>query len=118
MTGRALTVRQAGRVTVAAAPAEIDTLNVAQVRYELTALIEARPPVVVLDLTATTFCDSAGVATLVRLAKEAAAAQVGWRLAVSGPVLRVIELLGADHVLEVYPALDAALNGDQGGRAS
>jgi anti-sigma B factor antagonist len=58
---------------------------------------------VVLDMTATTFCDCAAVRVLVQAHKHAAARGVELRLAVSGAaVRRVLALLEADRMLAVY----------------
>lgn len=125
MTEHLLTVRRAGSFAVAELPKDVDATNTGHIREELAALIAGRPPMVVVDMTRTTFCDSSGVATLVRLAKDAASAQVAWRVAVSDPVLRVMHLIRADQVMEVYGSLAAALGeesspgprrpGEQGG---
>lgn len=68
---------------------------------------------VVADLTATTFCDSAGVRHLLLADERARAGQVELRLAVSsaGSVQRVLGLTGVDRVLAVYRTLDAAITG-------
>ncbi len=112
MSGQGLTVRTQGSLAVAGLPADVDVVSLEHIREGLASLIASRPGAIVVDMTATRFCDSAGVAALVRLSKQAAAAQVPWRVAVSGAVLRVMQLLGADQVMEVHPSLAAAL-GDE-----
>lgn len=63
----------------------------------------------VADMTATTFCDSAGITALVRAARRAAANGATMRLATaSPPVLRVFSLLGIDQLIDVHPSVEAA----------
>jgi anti-sigma B factor antagonist len=60
-------------------------------------------------MTATTFCDSAGITALVRAARRAAATGATMRLAVIAPsVLRIFSLVGIDRLIDVYPSVDAA----------
>ena len=64
----------------------------------------------VVDMTSTTFLDSAGVTALVRAARRAAATEATLRLAVTAPpVLRVLSLVGIDRLIEVYPGLPDAM---------
>ena len=92
-------------------PDEIDVLNAGSVGEQLVAAIV--PGVaVVADLSMTTFCDCAGVYSLLLAHREASASNAELRLVVrSRAVLRILELLGADQVLPVYPDLSAALAG-------
>lgn len=112
MTAGELPVRRIGTLVVAELPEEIDLLNVAGIQQQLTALLRERPSAMIADMTQTRYCDSAGVATLVRLSKAAAAEQITVRVAASAPVLRIMRLLGADRVIETHPSLAAAL-GDE-----
>lgn len=102
-------MRWAGSLAVMTLPDEVDLVNIGELRAGLDSLIRAAPTVVVVDMTRTTFCDSAGVATLVRAAQRASSAGIRLRLAGSGPVLRVLRLLGADRIIAVHPSLTAAL---------
>ena len=57
----------------------------------------------------TTFIDSAGVTALVRASRRAAASGATVRLAVTAPpVLRVLNLVGIDQLIEVHPSVTAA----------
>ena len=100
-----------GSLAVVTLPAEIDIVNDREVDEEFNSLLTAqRASVVVADLTLTRFCDSAGIAALVRARKRASALGAGLRVVVpGGTVLRILQVLGADRVLDVYPSLDAAL---------
>ena len=109
MTEQNLPVRMVGSLAVVTLPEEIDLLNVLQIHQGLDELVGSGPAALVVDMTGTTYCDSAGIATLVRVAKAARAARVPLRVAVSEPVTRVMRLLGAERVIDVYPSLPAAL---------
>ncbi len=111
MTEQGLPVRMIGSLAVITLPPEIDLLNVPQIHDGLADLVGSGPAAVVVDMTQTRYCDSAGIATLVRVAKAARSAQVPLRVAVSDPVMRIMHLLGAERVVDVYPSLAAALGG-------
>jgi anti-sigma B factor antagonist len=99
-----------GRVAVMTLPAEVDMSNAEQVRDDLLSVVMQDASVVIADMTATTFCDSAGVSALVRVARGAAAAGSGLRLAVGAPaVTRVLALTGVDKLIDIYPSVAAAL---------
>jgi anti-anti-sigma factor len=97
------------RSVVVVLPDEIDVLNAGPVGEQMVAAIV--PGVaVVADLSMTTFCDCAGVYSLLLAHREASAGNAELRLvARSRAVLRILELLGTDQVLPVYPDLSAAL---------
>ena len=65
--GRAL----ARRAVVVALPEEIDLTNAAGVAEQLT-LAVGRHPIVIIDMSATRFCDCAGARAIVRAHKRAA----------------------------------------------
>jgi anti-sigma B factor antagonist len=105
-------VRRAGGAVVIVLPAEIDVTNADQVGVNLDRALDAGTEVLVVDMTATEFCDSAGVQALVRAVHRAAAGGSGLRLAAgTHPVRRVLELTGADQVIDTYPDLAAATHG-------
>lgn len=109
MSGSPFPVLWAGRHAAITLPAEIDIANVRQADHEISALIAQQPAILVLDMTGTRFCDSSGIAALIRAAKQAAALHITVRLAATGPVTRMIRLAGIDKVIATYPTLDAAL---------
>jgi anti-sigma B factor antagonist len=98
-------------------PAEIDLTSAAAVGQELARAIDSGTHsgarIVVADLSATVFCDSTAIRTLLEAADHAAASGAELRLVVpdSGPVRRIIDLLRLGQVLPVYPTLPAALSG-------
>ena len=95
-------------VPVVRAPVEIDITNAAGLRA---ALLEAGGHLAfVVDMTDTTFCDSAGVQALVDAYKRAQAQGGEVLLATSGDAVpRIFSLTGVDQVIPSYPSLDEAL---------
>jgi anti-sigma B factor antagonist len=99
-----------GRVAILKLPAEVDISNAGQVREDLAEVVAQDASLVIADMSATTFCDSAGVTTLVRAAREANASGTGLRVAASAPaVTRVLAITGVDQLIDVYPSAAAAM---------
>jgi anti-sigma B factor antagonist len=95
---------------VVALPAEIDMANAGQVGQQLGSAIAPGVRAVIVDMTATTFCDSSGISMLVRAHKQAAANGTQLRLVVhSTVVLRSLRLVQMDYLLPIYPTLSQAL---------
>jgi anti-sigma B factor antagonist len=95
---------------VVSLPVEIDVTNADQVYDRLTAAAEAGAPLVIADCSATIFCDAAGVRRILMFHARAAARGVRLRLVIApgGLLRRLLELLGADSVLPVYPSVEEA----------
>jgi anti-sigma B factor antagonist len=97
-------------VPVVVAPQEIDITNVGQLRA---ALLHAavRPGVaLVVDMTRTRFCDSAGLHALIGAHKRAQAEGRQVRLVITGAqVRRILTLTALDRLIPVYTSLDQAL---------
>ena len=92
------------------AAGEIDLTNAEGLRDALLSALNAGALGLVVDMTATTFLDSAGVTALVRASRRAAATEATLRLAVTAPpVLRVLNLVGIDRLIEVYPSVADAM---------
>ncbi|HJZ04101.1 MAG TPA: STAS domain-containing protein [Streptosporangiaceae bacterium] len=117
-------------VPVVTAPEEIDLANAAGLRAALleAALLEAARPelarpelarpelaepgraLIVVDMSRTRFCDSAGLNALVGAARQARADGGEVRLVVVGEaVARIVALTGVDRVIPVYASLEDAL---------
>jgi anti-sigma B factor antagonist len=92
-------------------PAEIDVTNSDQVLAQLAAALAPGAPLVVADMTATVFCDTSGVRTLVEANQQAQTQNAGFRIAIpsEGSVRRVLELTGIIRVLPVYFGLEDAI---------
>jgi len=103
-------VTWSGRTAVVGAVREVDITNAERLRDTLLSALNASALGLVVDMTMTTFLDSAGVAALVRASRRAAASEATVRLAVAAPpVLRVLNLVGIDQLIEVHPSVTAAL---------
>jgi anti-sigma B factor antagonist len=97
-------------VPVVTAPEEIDLTNVPGLRAALQAAAAAGSPALVVDMTRTRFCDSAGLRVLVDAHKRAVAEGGAVLLAVpAAAVLRVLEITGIDQVIPHFASLDEAV---------
>ena len=100
---------------VVSAPAEIDARNAGDVLACLLSVIRDGPATLIVDMTATAFCDSAGVSSLVQAFRRAGASGIEMRLAVTGPaVRRVFEVTAVDQLIGTYPSVPASLIGGLG----
>jgi phosphoserine phosphatase RsbU/P len=104
-------VRWSGRHAIVTMPAEIDVTNSSDVSDLLAAVAGESPEVITADMTATTFCDSAGVNALARAYELAAAGGIELRLALGddSPATRVIQLIGLDQVMPLYHDVQQSL---------
>ena len=100
-----------GGVTVARVSGEIDVSNAPWLDERLRAAITNQSDGLVVDLTATTYLDSAGIALLFGLATALRQHQQQLRLVVAdgSPIARVVRLTGLDAALPTLPTLEAAL---------
>jgi anti-sigma B factor antagonist len=99
-----------GRVAVVTLPPEVDVSNAGQIRQDLAAVLAEAASLVIVDMTTTTFCDSAGVTALVHAVRDANASGAGLRAAASAPaVTRVLAITGVDRLIEIYPSVAAAM---------
>jgi anti-sigma B factor antagonist len=110
LTGRRFPSYRTGSLAVVTLPAEIDAGNAREVDEELNTLLSQRPGLLVADMTETRFCDSSGIACLIRAWRRATALDVCFRVAaVNDLVLRVVNVLGANRVIGFYSSLQAAI---------
>jgi len=97
-------------VPVVTAPEEIDVTNAARLR---SVLLEATAPghaTLVVDMSQTQFCDSAGLNVLVRAHQRAEAKGGQVRLVISMThVRRIFTVTGIDGVIPSFPSLKQAL---------
>jgi anti-sigma B factor antagonist len=99
-----------GQTALVTAAGEIDLTNAEGLRDALLSALNAGALGLVVDLTETTFLDSAGVTALVRASRRATAGEATMRLAVTAPaVLRVLDLVGLDRLIEVHPSVAEAV---------
>jgi anti-sigma B factor antagonist len=109
-------IRWAGSQAVITMPAEVDATNADEVRKALLSAARPEVPVLVIDMTRTTFCDSAGVHAVITAYRQAAETGTQLRLAAT-TVRRIFTIIGADQLMPIYPELEAALAGTADGQA-
>ena len=99
------------RTTVVSLPGEVSYYNSAQVHEELMAALEPGVTTVILDLTLTTFFDSAGLGKIAIARRLASAYHIDLRVVVpaSSPLAGFIASSGYDRLLAIYPTLRGAL---------
>lgn len=92
-------------------PAEIDITNARDIRCQLTAAaLRHGTTVVIADMTATTFCDIAGLRALLHANLRAARNTAELRLVSPGyAVKRILQITGADQVLAIYDTIAEAM---------
>ena len=101
----------ARREVVVTLPEELDLINAAAVAEELTTAVN-RGSTVIIDMSATTFCDCAGVRAIMWPYKRATDSGVELRLVVTAePVRRIFNLMGVDRLIDIYPSMGAARGG-------
>jgi anti-sigma B factor antagonist len=109
VSGERFLVQWSAKTAVVRLPAEIDLTVADELREALLAVLNQGALALIVDMTATTFCDSAGITALARAVRRAAAAGATLRLAASAPtVLRVFNLVGIDQLIDIYPDVAAA----------
>ena len=104
-------VQMADGVPVITAPAEIDITTAAELQAVLSGWRTRGHATVVVDMTGTRFCDSAGLTELVQAHRHAVADGGGLRLVIAADerVLRIFTLIGVDRVIPRFASLEQAL---------
>ncbi len=98
-------------IPVVAAPAEIDITTADELRAALLGAAADGHTVVVVDMTGTRFCDSAGLSVLAGAHRRAVAEGGELRLIIpaDGSVVRVMTLTGLGRVIPSFGTLEEAL---------
>ncbi len=97
-------------VPVVAAPDEIDITNAAGLRAALLEAAGYGNGTLVVNMSQTRFCDSAGLQALVRAHQRARTEGGEVRLVISGAhIRRILTIAGIDRMIPSFPALDQAL---------
>jgi anti-anti-sigma factor len=98
-------------VPVARLQGEVDASNVKEMGDRLRGLMSNRSVALVIDLSATTYLDSAGINMLFALGEELRGRQQRLALVVAAasPIARMISLTGLDQTVPVRPTLPDAL---------
>lgn len=95
--------------TVVTVAGEIDLGVSDDLRRALDDELRFKPPVLIADLSAVTFCDSSGFTVFVQIRAKAEDAGVPFILVTQErALLRPMSLLGLDAVFIVHPTLDSA----------
>jgi anti-anti-sigma factor len=96
---------------VVTAPAEVDAISAAQLRMILLRAAARKAAAIVVDMTCTRFCDSAGLTVLVRAHRRAVAEGGELRLVLpaDGAVSRTFALTRLDLSIPVFGSLEEAL---------
>src|ERR671926_808482 len=98
-------------IPVARVRGEVDASNVKEISDWLRDLLSNRSVAMVVDLSQTTYLDSAGINLLFSLGEEMRGRQqrLGLVVADTSPIARMIVLTGLDQALPVRPSLADAL---------
>jgi anti-sigma B factor antagonist len=98
-------------VPVARVEGEVDASNVHEMGDRLRSLLTNRSVALVVDLTATTYLDSAGLNLLFALGEELRGRQQRLALVVAerSPIARMVALVGLDKTVPVHATLAEAL---------
>ena len=111
MTTRAeIQVEQDADLVVATLSGEVDMTNAAYVREELTAAVPNGARALVVDLSGTTYLDSAAIELLFELSRRLARRRQVLRLALpeDSPLRRLLTLTDVESVAELYTSLAEA----------
>jgi anti-anti-sigma factor len=88
---------------------DLDLGTVDAARATLNLALTSRAQVLVVDLSAVEFCDSAGLNMLLQIRLDAVAVGTTMRLASPGAaVARIFELTGADSVFSIHASTEEA----------
>jgi anti-sigma B factor antagonist len=98
-------------VPVARLHGEVDASNVKEIGDRLRSLLSNRSVAMVVDLSQTTYLDSAGINLLFALGEEMRGRQqrLGLVVADASPISRMIALTGLNQAVPVHPTLPDAL---------
>jgi anti-sigma B factor antagonist len=98
-----------GGTAIITPPAEIDFCTAGQLEIELTVALLRGVTTVIVDMSSTTFCDSAGIGTLARAYGLATDMNTTMCLVVGKSIVRkVLEINGIDQNLKIYDSVAAA----------
>ncbi len=111
-----VTEERHGDLTIAVVDGEVDASNAAHIRGRLRELITNRSAALIVDLTRTTYLDSAGINVLFDLGTELRDRQQELHLVVpsSSPITRAISFTGLDAAVPTHATRDAAVEGATG----
>jgi anti-sigma B factor antagonist len=101
---------QRGNAAVLAVSGDVDALTAPELTQAIVAVLDAKPAVVIVDLSDVAFLASAGMSVLVE-ANELVGRTGKLLVVADGPATsRPIKLVGIDKLVSLHPTLDDALN--------
>jgi anti-anti-sigma factor len=110
-TAAVLTTGVRRGATVLSCSGEVDMTSVVALRTEVGAVLDRRPPALVIDLVGVRFFGSSGISALVAAQEHANRAGVPLGVvAVGRPVLRPLEATTVDRVLTLFASVDEAVD--------
>jgi anti-anti-sigma factor len=100
-----------GDVPIARVHGEVDASNARDIGSRLRTMLSNRSETMVVDLSPTTYIDSAGLNLLFALAEEMRSRQQRLVVVVpdDSPIARIVTVTALDRVAATYPTLDDAL---------
>ncbi len=111
MSASSFSVTAGDGLVVVATPDEIDVGNAGLLRAALREAAAQDQPAIIVDMSATEFCDSTGLNVLVRALRQAAESDRELRLVVGGAALRrILKVTGMASMFRSYDSLDEALD--------
>ncbi len=107
-----LTTRRHGTASVVEVSGEVDVFSAPELDVELTGLVAAGSPRLVVDLSQVAFLDSTGLGVLVKALKHSREAG-GWLHLVitSDRIRKIFEITGLDASIPIFDTADDALAG-------
>jgi len=106
----AFPVEMVSGVPVVVTPEEVDITNAARLRGVLLEAAAARHGTLVVDMSRTAFCDTAGIHALVSAHKQAQAEHGELRLVITTPtVKRILTITGLDNFIQHFGSREDAL---------
>jgi anti-anti-sigma factor len=98
-----------GRLVVVASPEHVDAASAASIGDQLRAAFSKGAAVVIADMSATSWCDRAGVDALIHAYHVAAVSNAELRLVVRAPAVdRLVSGAGLDRLVPVFRSVEAA----------
>jgi anti-anti-sigma factor len=116
MTDGIVPAEWTGRFALVAFPEHVNAASAASIGDQLRAALGKGAAVVIADLSATEWCDRAGVDALIHAYHVAAVSNAELRLVVRAPdVDRLVSEAGLDRLVAVFRSVEAAAEGGPGG---
>lgn len=99
-----------GHYTVLALSGVIDMASAPDIADQVGAALRSRPPLLIFDLTSVTFLATTGMSILMEAHRRCGEMSLDCRVVAHGPVtLRPMQLLGIDHILQLYDSVELAV---------